>query len=154
MEADKLSISTNKQFIADLMPRHPIYVKLLNPAAQAVIGQPHPSSTAAMNILLREGFRFNNYIDIFDAGPTLEAPRDLINTINTSKIVKIKNTTHDISSDRFLLANTSINYRATIGHVTFNEQQGSCLLSNEVSELLQVNVGDTIRISPLGTQHV
>jgi arginine N-succinyltransferase len=154
MEADKLSISTNKQFIADLMPRHPIYVKLLNPAAQAVIGQPHPSSTAAMNILLREGFRFNNYIDIFDAGPTLEAPRDLINTINTSKIVKIKNTTHDISSDRFLLANTSINYRATIGHVIFNEQQGSCLLSNEVSELLQVNVGDTIRISPLGTQHV
>lgn len=89
-EADRLTISTNKQFIADLMPRNPIYVKLLAPEAQAVIGKPHQSTVPAMNILMREGFRYNAYVDIFDAGPTIEAPRDQIRTIASSRIMTVK----------------------------------------------------------------
>ncbi|TAL61484.1 MAG: arginine N-succinyltransferase, partial [Legionella sp.] len=79
-EADRLTIATNKQFIADLMPRNPIYVKLLSQEAQSVIGKPHQSTVPAMNILLNEGFRFNNYVDIFDAGPTIESPVKEIKT--------------------------------------------------------------------------
>jgi hypothetical protein len=40
-EADRLSV-VNKKFIAELMPRHPIYIPLLPLDAQAVIGKPHP----------------------------------------------------------------------------------------------------------------
>src|SRR5947209_2125521 len=41
--ADYLSV-VNKKFIADLMPRHPIYIPLLPQDAQAVIGKCHPQS--------------------------------------------------------------------------------------------------------------
>jgi arginine N-succinyltransferase len=151
-EADRLSIATNKQFIADLMPRHPVYVKLLAQEAQDVIGKPHPSSAAAMNILLKEGFHFNNYVDIFDAGPTIEAPRDLIATIAHSKVFTVNDLLDDDCHERFIIANTQLDYRATLGSVVFNEQQNSCTLSNEVANLLQIKLGDKVRISPLGSK--
>ena len=148
-KADSLTLSTNKQFIADLMPRHPIYVSLLAPEAQAVIGKPHPSTLPAMKLLLREGFRYNNYVDIFDAGPTIEAPRDSIHTITSSSLVMLKDIIDDVSSPRYLLSNTKLNFRATVGHAIYNKLEGTCLLGQETAELLQLNYGDSLRIAPL-----
>ncbi|ASQ46080.1 arginine N-succinyltransferase [Legionella clemsonensis] len=148
-EADRLTISTNKQFIADLMPRNPLYVKLLAPEAQAVIGKPHQSTVPAMNILMREGFRYNSYIDIFDAGPTIEAPRQQIRTIASSQVMTVKNISDEVSSKRFLLANTRLDFRATISQAVFNAQQSSCILSKETAELLAVKQGDCVRLAPL-----
>ncbi len=150
-EADRLTLSTNKQFIADLMPRHPIYVKILAAEAQNVIGKPHLSSVPALNILLREGFRYTNYVDIFDAGPTVEAPRDQIYTVANSKVMTVNNIIDDVSSKRFILSNTKLDFRATIGHAIFNEKQASCILSNEAAQVLQLKRGDSVRLSPLGT---
>ena len=133
------------------MPRHPIYVKILSEEAQQVIGKPHQSTTPAMNILLREGFRYNNYVDIFDAGPTIEAPRDQINTIAASKIMTVKNIIDDVSSKRYLLANTQLDFRATVGHIIFNEKLRTCILSQDTAHLLQLKCGDQMRISLLGT---
>ena len=148
-EADKLTISTNKQFIADLMPRNPVYVKLLAPAAQAVIGKPHTSSMRAMNILLRDGFRYNGYVDIFDGGPTIEAPRDQIKTIAASRILSITSLSDEVSSKRFLLANTRLDFCATISQAIFNEEKSGCIISKETAALLEVKKGDCIRLSPL-----
>ncbi len=148
-QADCLTLSTNKQFIADLMPRNPIYVKLLSEKAQSVIGQPHPSTAPALNILLREGFRHTNYVDIFDVGPTIEAPLKDIKTISASRLMVIKNTIDEVSSKRYILSNTRMDFRATIGHVVFNDHQKSCMISKENAELLQVKAGDSLRISPL-----
>src|SRR3546814_12494341 len=55
------------------MPKHPIYIAMLTDTARAAIGLPHPSGRAAMRILENEGFGFDNYIDIFDGGPTMTA---------------------------------------------------------------------------------
>lgn len=148
-EADRLTLATNKQFIADLMPRNPIYVKLLSPEAQAVIGKPHESTMPAMNILLKEGFRFNNYIDIFDAGPTIEAPLTEIKTINLSRIMVIKSISDEVSSRQYLLSNTELNFRATIDYALFNPQENTCIISKATAALLKVNVGDNLRIAPL-----
>lgn len=148
-EADRLTLSTNKQFIADLMPRNPIYIKLLPPKAQEVIGQPHQSTIPAMNILINEGFRYNNYVDIFDAGPTLEAPCAQIRTIATSQLMKIKNISDEVSSTRFLLANTTLDFRATIGHALFNDSYQNCIISKKTAALLEVKLGDYIRLAPL-----
>lgn len=148
-KADKLTLSTNKQFIADLMPRSSIYVKLLAPAAQSVIGQPHLSTLPAMNILLHEGFRYNNYIDIFDAGPTIEAPKHAIRTAQTSKVYTLKAMIDEVNSKRFILANTHLDFRATVSHVVCNEQQHSCIVSHETAALLQIKCGDSLRIAPL-----
>lgn len=148
-EADRLTLATNKQFIADLMPRNPIYVKLLAPEAQAVIAKPHQSTVPAMNILLREGFRYNSYVDIFDAGPTIQAPCNQIRTIAASRIMTIKSLSDEVSSKRFLLANTKLDFRATISQAIFNEQQGSCIISKTTAELLEVKQGECLRIAPL-----
>ena len=148
-EADKLTLSTDKQFIADLMPKNPIYVNLLEASAQAVIGTPHPSTMPAMKILLHEGFHYNNYVDIFDAGPTIEAPRDLIRTAALSKVFSFKNSQSDVSSKRFIIATTTLDFRATVSQVVFNQQESSCSLNHETAALLQVKAGDKLRISPL-----
>jgi hypothetical protein len=85
-EADDFNAIHGTKFIADLMPRTPIYVKLLPDSAKAVIGQPHPSGRAAMKMLEAEGFVYDRYIDIFDGGPTVVAPTDQIRTLRQSRI--------------------------------------------------------------------
>jgi arginine N-succinyltransferase len=148
-EADRLTLATNKQFIADLMPRNPIYVKLLSESAQAVIGKPHQSTVPAMNILFKEGFRYNNYVDIFDAGPTIEAPLEEIKTVALNRIMKIKSISDEVSSENYLLANTQMDFRATMNHALFNEQDNSCIISKATASLLEVHCGDSLRIAPL-----
>lgn len=148
-EADRLTISTNKQFIADLMPRNLIYVPLLSPAAQAVIGHPHESTKPAMDILLREGFHYNHYVDIFDAGPIIEASCANIKTAAASKIMTLKNSIDEVSSKPFIVANTKLDFCATVSKVVFNEEQVSCMLDHATAELLHVQCGDAVRITPL-----
>lgn len=147
-DADKLTLA-NKQFIADLMPRNPIYVKLLNPKAQAVIGKPHQTTIPAMNILFDEGFRYQNYVDIFDAGPTLESPIDQIRSIKYSHLLHIKSISDAVSSPSFLIANNQPDFKATLGGVIFNLQNETCIISREVANLLHLTKGDPVRIVPL-----
>ncbi|MGC1181922.1 arginine N-succinyltransferase [Legionella sp.] len=148
-EADRLTLATDKQFIADLMPRHPIYVKLLSPEAQAVIGHAHPLTAPAMNILLKEGFRYNKYIDIFDAGPTLEVPVEQIKTIELSRLLIIKALSDEVSSSDYLLCNTQLNFRATIDTTLINKEKNTCIISKRTAQMLNVQCGDSIRVSPL-----
>ncbi|MFL6800190.1 MAG: arginine N-succinyltransferase, partial [Sphingomicrobium sp.] len=77
-EADEFNAVHGTRFIADLMPRSPIYVALLSDEARSVIGLPHPSGRAALRMLEEEGFTFDRYVDIFDGGPTVTAPTDKI----------------------------------------------------------------------------
>jgi arginine N-succinyltransferase len=83
-EADRFNAVHGTRFIADLMPRTPIYVALLAEAAKAVIGRPHPSGFGALRMLEEEGFVFDRYIDIFDGGPTVTVATDGIRTIRES----------------------------------------------------------------------
>src|SRR5690349_14409772 len=84
-EADEFNGVHGTKFIADLMPRSPIYVALLTDEARAVIGQPHPSGRAALRMLEHEGFSFDRYVDIFDGGPTVTAPTDQIRTLQDAR---------------------------------------------------------------------
>ena len=56
------------------MPKYPIYVNLLSKEAQQVINKVHDKTVPALRLLEAEGFaRRKGYVDIFDAGPTVEA---------------------------------------------------------------------------------
>lgn len=147
-EADRLTL-VNKQFIADLMPRNPIYVKLLSKEAQEVIGQPHQSTIPAMNILLHEGFRYNKYVDIFDGGPTIESPLSEIKTISLSRLLKITNISDEVSSTHYLLSNTQIDFRATINFALINNKENTCIISKETAQLLKVKCGEYLRVAPV-----
>ncbi|MEO6040384.1 MAG: arginine N-succinyltransferase [Croceibacterium sp.] len=80
-EADYFNAIHGTQFIADLMPRHPVYVAMLPASARAVIGLPHPSGRAAMRMLEDEGFAHRGFIDIFDGGPAMTARTDEVASI-------------------------------------------------------------------------
>jgi len=85
--ADELNAAHGNQFIADLMPKTPIYTALLPDNARAVMALPHPSGRAAMRMLEREGFKYERHVDIFDGGPTMEAVTDEVRTIRDARMV-------------------------------------------------------------------
>jgi arginine N-succinyltransferase len=85
--ADYLTGIGQKSFIAELMPRHPVYVNLLPPAARDAIGAVHADTAPARAMLEQEGFRYEGYVDIFDAGPTLECARENIDAVRRSSVM-------------------------------------------------------------------
>lgn len=84
-EADQFNAVHGNQFIADLMPKHPVYVAMLSESARSVIGLPHPSGRAAMRMLENEGFAYEKYVDIFDGGPTMTARIDAVKTVREAR---------------------------------------------------------------------
>jgi arginine N-succinyltransferase len=107
-EADKLSATTDNQFILDLMPQHPIYVDLLPEAARAVIGQCHRDGEGARRLLEWEGFSFSNVVDIFDAGPLMSASRDAIRTLRGSQRVRLEPAADLAGARRALIATPEV----------------------------------------------
>ncbi len=79
-----------KTFIAELMPAYPIYISLLPEAARGVIGQVHPNTAPARAILEKEGFSWRGSVDIFDAGPVLEADTDQIRAVRDSQRLPVR----------------------------------------------------------------
>jgi arginine N-succinyltransferase len=88
--ADYLTGIGQKSFIAELMPRHPVYANLLPRSAREVIGEVHDDTRAARVLLEQEGFRYDGYVDIFDAGPTLECFRDDIHAVRQSRVLTVE----------------------------------------------------------------
>ena len=84
IDADAISGHGNNQFIAELMPKYPIYLPMLPQSALDVIGQVHPDTLPALKMLEKEGFEYCDYIDIFDAGPSIEVKTSKINSIQNS----------------------------------------------------------------------
>ncbi len=84
-DADEFNGKHGNQFIADLMPKHPVYIAMLSEHARAVIGVPHPSGRAAMRMLENEGFAWENYIDIFDGGPSMTVRTDQIRSVREAQ---------------------------------------------------------------------
>jgi len=103
-EADKLSATTDNQFILDLTPQHPIYIDLLPAEARAVIGKCHGEGEGARKLLEWEGFAFANVVDIFDGGPLVSAQRDHIRTKRESRRVRVVANDTLPDSKRALLA--------------------------------------------------
>lgn len=102
-DADRFNATRGHQFIADLFPKHPIYVAMLTESARSVIGLPHPSGRAAMRMLESEGFAFENYIDIFDGGPTMTARTDAVKSVSQAKTATVVAVDED-GGDRALAA--------------------------------------------------
>lgn len=88
-EADYFNAINGNQFIADLMPKHPVYIAMLPEIARSAIGLPHPTGRAAMRMLEEEGFASEGYFDIFDGGPTMTARTDRVRTIAEAKALPI-----------------------------------------------------------------
>ena len=142
-EADEFNAVHGTKFIADLMPRSPIYVALLTDDARATIGQPHPTGRAALRMLEEEGFTYDRYVDIFDGGPTVTAPTDRIRTIRESTEETVCEIGDGGRTKTLLAAGRLKDFRACLGSVKRLPKKGICL-DRQAAELLEVEVGDTI----------
>lgn len=126
-EADEFNAVNGNQFIADLMPKTPIYTAMLTDSARAVIGLPHPNGRAAMRMLETEGFDNAGYIDIFDGGPTMVGQIDQLKTIAGARDVTLT-ACHDKGGARMLISTGRLaEYRCTYGLVIEGEDGGVSL---------------------------
>jgi len=142
-EADSFNAVHGTHFIAELMPKSPIYVSLLPDGAKAVMGHPHPTGRAALRMLEGEGFTFDRYIDIFDGGPTVVARTDQVRTIRETVAEKVV-AVGDGGTMKMLLATGRLkNFRACQGEVRRVDNEGLAL-SADTAALLEVGVGDTV----------
>ncbi|HEY0947703.1 MAG TPA: arginine N-succinyltransferase [Opitutaceae bacterium] len=146
--ADALSGLGNKAFIADLMPRHPIYIPLLPPDVQAAIGRVHHDTQPALALLQSEGFGATNEIDIFDAGPQVRAAITEIRTIRARRASRIVDVlTSAPAGNSHLLANDQLDFRACLGSVAPDDDgvrlPGDCL------DLLSLKLGEQVSFAPL-----
>lgn len=140
-EADQFNALHGNQFIADLMPKHPVYIAMLSDAAKTVIGLPHPSGRAAMRMLENEGFAFENYIDIFDGGPTMTARTDQVKTIRDARSDTIA-AIGDGGSRALVSTGTWRDFRCAFGEVA--AEQDGVVLNDAAAEALDVGAGDRI----------
>ncbi|NMH60031.1 arginine N-succinyltransferase [Alteromonas ponticola] len=149
--ADYLSGIGNKEFIAELMPKYPIYVNLLSEKAQAVIGKVHEKTRPALRMLEEEGFSCRGYVDIFDAGPTVEANLSCIRTAMASRKmpVVIDDQTAAQGQTHYII-NTSVqNFRAVATEIAVSDEQQVVAISRHTAAMLNISEGDTIRFSPV-----
>lgn len=143
-QADLMSASTNGQFILDLAPRHPIYTELLAPAARDVIGKVHRDGEAARAMLEREGFRYQGLVDLFDAGPTVAAPRDDIRTVRDARRLRVK-LGEDAFGEEALISSTDVaRFRAVRAAVLIDGE--AAILDRATADALGVGEGDHVRV--------
>ncbi len=148
-KADSL-VMKDKQFIADLMPKHPIYIPLLPKVAQDVIGRVHSETVPAIKLLESEGFAFTGMVDIFEAGPIVSCATDEIRTVRESQASVVhKVASKDIDSDLYIISNTySQGFRATAAPISIVPGKG-IEINRETALALDVQKGDAVRIAPL-----
>jgi arginine N-succinyltransferase len=79
---------THKNWIAELLPQSPIYVPLLPEEAQWSLGQLHPVGELPFGILMDEGFDGDNYVNVFDGGPTADSRVALLKTVARRRRVR------------------------------------------------------------------
>ena len=149
-QADYLTGIGKKSFVAELMPKHPLYTSFLTPEAQAAIGQTHPHTVPARRMLEGEGFRYEGYVDIFDAGPTVECDLDDVSAVAHSRtcIATVNKKSSLGDAVIYLVSNTGLeSYRATL--VAATPVDDTFPLTVEAAAALNINAGDEIRVVPL-----
>jgi arginine N-succinyltransferase len=119
--------------------------------ARSVIGVPHTSGRAAMRMLEEEGFAYENYIDIFDGGPTMTAPTDRIATIKAAQEAEVVAVIENPGEgfEPALLAHGRLGgFRACLGAVAPSE--GGVAIPAATARLLGIDSGQTLTWVPTG----
>lgn len=149
--ADYLTGVGQKEFIAELMPKYPVYVNLLSKEAQAVIGEVHEKTRPALRLLQAEGFTKSGYVDIFDAGPSVEAKIANIRTVRNSRRmqVEINDSISDETQTHFAINTKLSDFRGAMLNTEIDEENQKVGISKAAAEALGVTEGDFIRFAPI-----
>ena len=148
-QADFLTGIGDKHFIAELMPKYPVYVNLLSDETQAAIAQVHEYTRRALSILEKEGFGYQGYVDIFDGGPTVEAPLKGIRAIRDSMTSPVTIGAMATEGDHYLMSNRKQEtFRCALVQLPITKGN-EIVVNDKLAEGLGVGNGDIVRIVPL-----
>ena len=142
--ADYLTGTGSKAFIAEMMPKFPLYTCLLSAEARDAIARVHPDSEPALAMLTEEGLHYQGYIDIFDGGITIEAPRNQIRSIIESQQLILAIGTPGDEAQTWLIHNRereNCRITAAAGRVA----AGTLVVAPETAELLRLRAGTPVR---------
>ena len=137
----------NRTLIVELMPHYPVYVPLLPEDAQAVLGQIHPSGQLAFKLLTEEGFEADEYVDIFDGGPILQAHKNSLRSFCGSQQRQVENAGRAAGAEelvQYAVASNEQNFRAVIAACPAVETTQTICLPRDAQQALGVGVGDTV----------
>jgi arginine N-succinyltransferase len=149
LEAEKvIGGARNRTLIVELMPHYPVYVPLLPGDAQAAMGQIHGDGELAFNLLTEEGFEADDYVDIFDGGPILQAHKNSLRSFAGSMSRRVEHAEDGNSSDLMVTyavaASNEQNFRAITVACPAAEAGDTLLLTREAQDALMVAPGDNV----------
>lgn len=151
-------------FIDELMPSHPLYTSLLSPEAREVLSQVHNQTRPALRILEAEGFQHKGFVDLFDAGPTVECALADIHSVRSSSAhtVRINETRTDKDTGNgderascqqnvpMLITNTgTADFRATITSEVSAQRASMLIIPPALAAKLHLEDGNLARILSL-----
>ena len=143
-QADYLTMA-DKEFIANLMPKHPLYIPLLPLAAQQVIGKVHPDTQPALKILTDEGFTFEKLVDIFEAGAVYGCDVMEVRTVRESRQAIYRSPASLAQApEDYLISNGRMAFRACKAAIQRVDDQ-SINLDSTVAKQLDLAPGDPVR---------
>lgn len=141
-------MSKSKLFVPYFLPKHPLYISLLPPEVQEVIGQAHKTSKPALQMLLNEGFQLTDDIDIMDGGPRIEGKLRSLHTINSSLKAKVEKIDESLLEEHnFLISRPEPTFRACLGALRIISPN-QVALSAQTAKTLRVEPGQSIRYIP------
>ncbi|MEP3226492.1 MAG: arginine N-succinyltransferase [Parasphingorhabdus sp.] len=142
-EADYFNAIHGNQFIADLMPKHPIYTAMLSETARSAIGIPHPNGRAAMRMLENENFSYDGYVDIFDGGPTMIAKTDSVTSVANSNAGVISDISKDEKGSKSIISCGRLHeFQATYAFIS--DTENGLIIDQNAASNLGLKVGDSI----------
>jgi len=142
-DADYFNAINGNQFIADLMPKHPVYIAMLDDEARSAIGVPHPTGRAAMRMLEAEGFAAEGYVDIFDGGPTMTARTDKVESVRNSKKTLVGKIEAETGERALIATGRLADFRCCFGARDFLDD-GTIAIDSRAADLLDVQPGDEV----------
>ena len=154
---DDLTALGKKSFIAELMPRQPLYVDYLPVDAREAIGKVHQATAPARRLLEQEGLHYEGYVDIFDAGPVLQARVSELRAMRDSELATLARDTDTAHAcglhtpEPYLVSNTVMqDFRMILSDAS--PSNGNIDLSREEQALLRCHSGDTVRTLSLNVR--
>ncbi|MGH8809787.1 MAG: arginine N-succinyltransferase [Noviherbaspirillum sp.] len=147
--ADDLTSLGKKSFIAELMPRHPLYVAYLPEEAQQAIGRVHSDTEPARRLLEQEGMHYEGYVDIFDAGPVLQARVSELRALRDSELAVVEAAPDALTAPAPLLLSTTAMENFRVISAPVQVRKGRVALPAEQQRLLNCVAGDTVRAMPM-----
>ena len=151
-EADFLS-SRDKGFIRDLFPTGFINASLLDPRAQAVIGEVGAQTKGVEKMLRRIGFDYANRVDPFDGGPHFFGATKEVTLVKETKRLKVSGPLPveqpSVTSLVAVFADENPHFRAVKAEVAVSVDSDSCLVEPAASEYLGLQPGAEVAVLKL-----